>query len=134
MKNILLVLFLTIPLFSFISNDSNPKDGQFRKDYNNVAIYDFEKEKWGDWLRAEHTFVLNYNSRNDVLHVKANGENLIYKKIGDLKEGYNTNGDRYQSFQALDEDGIRFSFLLYDDSEIGVMMIYSNIKIQFAYF
>lgn len=134
MKNILLILFLILPFFGFVSSKSVPKQEQFRKDYNNVAIYNFDTQKWGDWFRADHTFVLNYNSRNDVLHVKANGDNFIYKKIGDIGEAYNDDGEHYQYFQALDEEGIRFRFVLYDNSELGLMMIYSNMKIQFASF
>lgn len=134
MKNIFLILLLTCPFFGFVSDKYSPRQEQFRIDYNNVAIYNFDTEKWGDWFRADHTFVLNYNARNDVLHVKANGDNFIYKKIGDIGEAYNDNGERYQHFQALDEEGIRFRFLLFDDPNIGLMMIYSNIKVQFAYF
>lgn len=137
MKNIFLILFLIIPFFGFVSDSFTsfiPKGDQFRRDYNNVAIYDKETEKWGKWINADHTFVFNYNTRNDVLHVKANGDNFLYKKIGNIEEGSNNSGQKYQYFEALDEEGIPFTLLLYEDSEVGLMMIYNNIKIQFANF
>ncbi|AFM02531.1 hypothetical protein Fleli_0019 [Bernardetia litoralis DSM 6794] len=134
MKNTLLIFVLTFAFFAFTSDSSVPKGDQFRVDYNHVAIYNKETKKWSDWIRADHTFVFNYNLRNDVMHMKANGDNFVYKKMTEVEDGKNDIGQEYQAFSALDEEGLRFTLLLYHDKKVGLMMIYSDVKIQFTYF
>ncbi|MCH6236564.1 hypothetical protein [Cognataquiflexum rubidum] len=40
---------------------------KFRKDYNHVAFFDPEKNSWGEWDLADHTFIFNHNDRGDIM-------------------------------------------------------------------
>ncbi len=132
MKNILLILLFSLPFFGFVSDSSVPKDEQFRMDYRYVSIYTEKTGKWSKWKEGSNTFVFNCNDRNDIMHLKAGGQNVIYKKISAIKEGKTDSGETYQTLDAIDEDGIRFSLYLYGDDEIGLKISYSNLSIQFA--
>lgn len=132
MKNILLIFVLVLPFFGFVSDKSAPKDEQFRIDYRYISAYTEKAGKWSEWKEASNTFVFNCNSRNDIMHLKAGGQNVIYKKISSIKEGKTASGEPYQTLDAIDEEGIRFTLHLYEDEEIGLKMSYSNLSIQFA--
>lgn len=106
---------------------------KFRVDYNYVAVYDPETESWGEWKSGDNTFVININERGDIAHLKANGETVIYKKLSGVEEGYTEIGNkRYQIIKALDEDGDVFRFQLFDDTSVGLKMMWGLQIIQFA--
>jgi hypothetical protein len=107
---------------------------QFRRDYNYFAVYDPESKSWSDWNAGENTFVLNYNSNNDIAHYQGNGELVIYRRISNVEEATTSSGDHYQILNALDENGTRFQFQFFDDVEIGLKLIYGDVMVQFAYF
>ncbi len=132
MKNIILLFILVIPFFSFVSDSSVDNDEQFRIDYKYVSIYDAETGKWDKWQEGSNTFIFNCNSRNDIMHLKAGGDNVIYKKVSSIREDKTSSGESYQILDAIDEDGVRFTLYLYENDEIGLKMAYSNLSIQFA--
>ncbi|MDF1868470.1 MAG: hypothetical protein P1U70_26845 [Saprospiraceae bacterium] len=105
---------------------------RFREDYNFVSIYDVVKEEWSDWNEGNNSFVINYNSNGDIAHYKPNGEMDLYKKISGVEDDYTDTGEHYQVINALDEEGLRFRFQFFDNSSIGLKMIYGNVMIQFA--
>jgi hypothetical protein len=106
---------------------------KFRVDYNYIAVFDPETETWGDWKEGDNTFVININERGDIAHLKANGETVVYKKLSDVEEGYTDKGNHhYQILKALDDDGDVFSFQLFDDTSIGLKMMWGSFIIQFA--
>ncbi len=106
---------------------------QFRRDYNYFAVYDSESSTWSEWKPGENTFVLNYNSNNDIAHYQGNGELVIYRRVSNVEEATTSSGDHYQILNALDENGTRFQFQFFDDVEIGLKLIYGNVMVQFAY-
>ena len=97
-------------------------------------IYKRETGTWTDWEKGYNTFVINYNSNLDIVHYKANGDKVIYRRLSEkIEKGYTEKGyNHYQIIKALDEDGNRFSFQLFDDRQIGLKLIYANIMIQFS--
>ena len=107
---------------------------KFRVDYNYVAVYDKEANKWSDWKEGFNTFVVNINNNGNIMHVKANGEKVIYRKLSGVEEGSTQEGKHYQIIRALDNDGDSFSFQIFDDVSVGLKMMYGNIMIQFAKF
>ncbi len=120
-------------IFILISSMIYAQD-KFRVDYNYVSIYESKTETWDDWQRGDNTFVININDRGDIAHLKPNGENVIYKRLSGVEEGYTTNGyHHYQIIRALDDDGDVFQFQLFDDKSIGLKMMWGNFMIQFAY-
>ena len=127
MKKIItfLCFFLSVMMFS---------QEKFRVDYKLISIYDTETEKWSSWKEGYNTFVINYNDNGDIAHFKANGDKVIYRRISkNIEEGYTSQGkEHYQIINALDEDGVTFSFQFFDNPEIGLKLIYSNIMIQFS--
>ena len=107
---------------------------KFRIDYNNVSIYDTKTDKWSDWKSGFNTFVVNINDNGDIMHIKANGEKVTYRKLSGVEEGNTKEGKHYQIIKALDDEGDTFSFQIFDDEEIGLKMMYGNVFIQFAKF
>ena len=118
--------------FLFLANPSYGQNEKFRMDYNYVASYDTQSKEWDDWKEGYNTFVLNYNENNDILHIKGNGNKVIYRKLSGVEEGTTSTGKHYQILRALDEDGNAFRFQMFDDPEIGAKMMYSNFAIQFS--
>jgi hypothetical protein len=124
-------MFLT--LFCFQLSVIASGQDKFRVDYNYVAVYSPSTDTWSDWEKGDNTFVVNINDRGDIAHLKANGETVIYKRISGVREGYTTKGyDHYQIIDALDEAGDVFSFQIFDDTSIGLKMMWGNFIIQFA--
>lgn len=105
---------------------------KFRRDYSLVCFYDPQTETWSDWKSGDNTFVININERGDVAHIKANGETVIYKRLSGVEEDYTKDGSHYQIIKALDEDGDVFRFQLFDDTTIGLKMMWGSFMIQFA--
>ena len=124
------ILFICTTLFiPFLTYSQN----KFRVDYDLVSIYDQSKKRWDDWKSGDNTFVININSKGDILHIKANGDKVIYKTLSEAEENW-TDKERhhYQTIEAIHEDGDLFKFQIFDDAEIGLKMIYKNFMIQFA--
>lgn len=114
------------------SSSTTTESTKFRRDYNYIAVYDPQTETWGDWQAGDNTFVINVNEKGDIAHLKANGETVIYKKLSGVEEGTTNAGDHYQIIKALDEDGDVFRFQLFDNSSIGLKMMWGSFMIQFA--
>ena len=106
---------------------------KFRVDYNYVSLYDPKTEIWDEWKAGDNTFVVNVNDEGDIAHIKANRETVIYKKLSGVEEGYTDPGNKhYQIIKALDEDGNVFRFQIFDDTSVGLKMMWSSFVIQFA--
>jgi len=115
------------------SETTSSSGEKFRNDYNYISVYDPKTETWGDWEAGDNTFVININEKGDIAHLKANGETVIYKKLSGVEEGYTEKGNKhYQIIEALDEDGDVFIFQLFEDSSIGLKMIWGSFMIQFV--
>ncbi len=106
----------------------------FRRDYNYFTLYDRSTDSWGEWSLGNNTFVLNYNSNNDIAHYQGNGELVVYRRISDIEEAYTSTGEHYQILTALDGNGLRFQFQFFDNVSIGLKLIYGDVMIQFANF
>lgn len=115
------------------SQNTSKSIDKFRIDYNYISVYDSKTDKWGDWQEGDNTFVININEKGDIAHLKANGETVIYKKLSGVEEGYTETGNHhYQIIKALDEDGDVFRFQLFDDTSIGLKMMWGTFMIQFV--
>jgi hypothetical protein len=114
------------------STTSNSSGEKFRIDYNMVSFYDVKTGTWSDFESGYNTFVININDNGDIMHIKANGEKAIYRKMSGVEEDYTKDGKHYQIINALDDDGDIFKFQIFDDTSIGLKMIYGNVMIQFA--
>ena len=108
------------------------ENNKFRIDYTDVAIYDPDTKKWREWEKGFNTFVININSNGDIMHIKPNGEKIIYRTLSGAETDKTSSGEKYQIIKALDKDGNSFKFQLFDDESIGLKMIYGNVMIQFA--
>lgn len=114
--------------------DEEEQSSKFRIDHNYIAVYDPDKDEWGDWQSGNNTFVVNINEQGDIAHIKANGDKVIYKRLSGVEEGTLDNGKHYQLIKALDENGDVFRFQLFDDIRVGLKMMWGSFIIQFAYF
>jgi hypothetical protein len=105
---------------------------QFRKDFNYVAFFDAETKTWSDWEQAEHTFVFNINDNQDIRHYTAKGEIIVYRNMGNKQVGDTKDGEHYQILDLLDDTGNELSLKLFDNPEIGVLLINAPYMVQFA--
>lgn len=113
-----------------LEDDESPK--KFRIDYRYMAFYEAEKETWSEWMERDNTFVINVNQNGDIAHFLPNGKIVIYKKISGVEKSMTSKGKQYQIIKALDDDGNIVSIQLFDDSELGLKIMYENLIIQFA--
>lgn len=127
MKKILLFASFML-LVSFYMDAQN----QFRRDFNNVAFYDAETKTWSEWEQAEHTLVFNINENRDVRHYTAKGEIIVYRNMGNKQEGDTNEGEHYQILDMLDDVGNELKLKLFDNPEIGILLINAPYMIQFA--
>ena len=127
MKKIILFASFML-LVSFYMEAQN----QFRKDFNYVAFFDAETKTWSDWEQAEHTFVFNINDNQDIRHYTAKGEIIVYRNMGNKHGGDTKDGEHYQILDLLDETGNELSLKLFDNPEIGVLLINAPYMVQFA--
>ena len=126
MKKLLFTLALT-----FLSIGFGKAQDKFRADYNYICFYDSDTESWSEWTPAEHTLVFNYNANNDIVHFTAKGEMISYRNTGNKDEGY-TNGNHYQILDLIDEDGNYIQIQLFDDTAIGMKLIFGDDMLQFS--
>lgn len=126
MKKLLFTLALT-----FLSIGFGKTQEQFRADYNYICYFNTDNETWSDWVHSEHTLVFNYNENNDIAHFTAKGEMFTYRNIGGKDEGY-TNGNHYQTLDLIDEDGNYIQIQLFDDTAIGMKLIFGDDMLQFS--
>ena len=127
MKKIILFASFML-LVSFYMEAQN----QFRKDFNYVAFFDAETKTWSDWEQAEHTFVFNINDNQDIRHYTAKGEIIVYRNMGNKQVGDTKDGEHYQILYLLDDTGNELSLKLFDNPEIGVLLINAPYMVQFA--
>jgi hypothetical protein len=116
-------------------SDIQVESGKFRVDTKYVSVYDVESKKWSEWKEGFNTFIINANSNNDIIHLKASGKEVIYRRTSDdVQRKKTTDGKGYQIIFAYDENGNRFQFQVFDDIKIGIKMIYEDVMLQFASF
>ena len=127
MKKIILFASFML-LFSFFMEAQN----QFRLDYNNVAFFDPEVKTWSDWELAEHTLVFNINENQDVKHYTAKGDVIVYRNMGNKQVGETKDGEHYQMIDFLDEEGNELTLKIFDNPEIGILLINGFFMVQFA--
>jgi len=127
------ILVLVCLMLSLIALPINAQD-RFRVDYNRMSIYNPRTGQWSETEIANHTFVLNINDNNDIMHYKANGSRVTYRNVTKIVEkGKTSDGIGYQLLILLDENGEEFQFRIFDDLSIGVTFTYKNgTTVQFA--
>ncbi len=125
-KFVLISLCLAVSL-SVFSQD------KFRADYNLIAVYEPKTDSWGEWIEVDHTFVINVNSNGDIVHYLPNGESIKYRNVSRVKEGnIPKTKERYQIIKVLTDKGDPIELQLFDDSSIGLKLIFGENMIQFA--
>jgi hypothetical protein len=129
MRKILALLTLL-----FLTGNLSAQDGQFRVDYNHVAIYLSSDVEWSQWFEAQNTFVINANDNNDIIHYMGNGNVVTYRNLGGLEVNYTESGEKYQILNILGEEGDPIRFQLFDNPKIGAKLITSDGMIQFSRF
>lgn len=114
-------------------SNSDNVSGKFRIDMNYVSIYDIQTETWSKWKEGYNTFIINANTNQDIIHIKASGEEVIYRRTSQtVTRDYTKDGKGYQTIYAFDDNGNKFKFQVFDDEKIGIKMIYGDVMIQFA--
>jgi hypothetical protein len=115
MKKIV-VLFAVIFMISFAVKAQD----SFTREYYSVAIY--EDGAWGDWQDGHNIFVFNANSDGDVVQTAPDGSITVYSMESDVYEDVDADGNAYQGFDVIDDEGLEAEMRLYDDGDL--MIIY----------
>ena len=127
--------------FNFYGVDLTPKEenketnteDQFSEEYNYISVYDNETKIWGEWQEGVNKFIFNYNDNNDIKLIFANGDVKYLVNSGDIDEGEDEHGFKYQSMTVkLDDETLQLMF--YDDKKNGVKLMGGDFNIQFANF
>lgn len=108
------------------------KDNEFTRSYNRVRTFDVDSNEWSEWAAGRNTFIFNINSNNDIKHNRANGDEILYKNNSDVEEGITEDGRSYEEIYMKDEDGLGFRLQLYNESSIGLKMIYKDLIFHFS--
>jgi chloramphenicol O-acetyltransferase len=128
MKKFFLAVF-----FSFVSLSLFAQEDRFRIDYDMVCVWDEQTNSWSKWKSGNNTFVFNINNNKDITHYKADGSSAHYRKLSNgVEKGTTNDGYQYQMILVLDEDGTKCKLQLFDDTSIGLKLMYSNVMLQFA--
>ena len=115
--------------------NSDNSSSKFRVDMNRVSIYDKATDTWSEWNEGYNTFIINANQNKDIIHIKASGEEVNYRRTSQtVTRDYTKDGEGYQTIYAIDDNGNKFMFQVFDDKKIGIKMIYGDVMIQFAKF
>jgi len=105
---------------------------KFRIDYNYTTIFDKDRNYRTDWSKKINSFVFNYNSNGDIAHYKSSGEMVLLRKLSEIEEGFDDNNEHYQSITVLDSQGNKCILQVFDKTSIGLKIIYSNLRREFA--
>ena len=88
---------------------------RFKRDYNKIILYDGETEKWQDAIESYNSFVFNVNSNGDFISYFDGGEKNECRRISDVENHTNDDGDEYQVMKFLDEAGEEMVLFLYSE-------------------
>lgn len=120
--------------FRFETSSEETALSSFERSYTDLIIYDTEKEKQVEAAEETHTFTLNYNAKGDIGHCRSNGTFVLYTTLSSVTQDIDASGASFQRVEAVDDDGIKFLFQLFDDPSLGVRMVYQNLYVQFYNF
>lgn len=126
MKKYILIFFLLLSSVGIAQNSE-----RFRRDYNYATYKEYRNGKWSDWKKYGDTSVsviFNFNSNSDIKIYYPNKE-TIYRRISSKEEGKTNDGDKYQGFYVLDEEGYEYYLRLFDDGDLTIHN--NNFVIQF---
>lgn len=107
-------------------------DKSFSRKYSYISIYYFETKKWTEWKKNDNTFIINYNSSGDILHIMETGERFTLRKIGPIERASTDEGDGYQIMKMVNNHGSMVEFQIFDDDKNGLKLIYRTAIMQFA--
>lgn len=111
MKKLILSICLLLSLQAF-SQD------QFRREFS--ALY-----YKGEFLDGKNIFVFNVGDNNDVNHYTESGKKRTYISLSAVFRDTNTFGS-YQSFKVLDPEGDEGFFVIYDNPDLGIELVYDG--------
>lgn len=120
MKNLIKV-FTVVVAVALLAASSVFSQESFRRDYTNFSISATENLKVEGEYTGHNVFVFNYNKNEDVLHIRPNGNKVLYIRVSDFwrsEEGEPV----YTFFEALDEFGETIIIQVFLDKDVGVVL------------
>ena len=123
MKKLLLVALLSILSTTMFSQETFvTKYTSFITKKNNVLQ---------PWEKAEVTVVFNPNQVKDVVFYYVSGKTMTFHQVSGVKEGKTDNGEGYQVFDCVDQDGSYVTLQLFDDNTCLRILISEGYMIEF---
>lgn len=120
MKNLIKV-FTVVVAVALMSASSVFSQESFRRNYTNFTVSAPENSKVEGEYTGPNVFVFNYNKNEDVLHIRPNGNKVLYVRMSEFwrsEEGEPV----YTFFEALDEFGETIIIQIFLDIDSGVVL------------
>lgn len=122
MKKILLgaLLLLSVAMFS---------QETFVKKYTSIV-----SKKAGvlqPWEKIDLTVVFNPNQVRDIVFYYISGKTMTFHQVNGVTEGKTKNGDGYQIFDCVDQDGTYVTLQLFDDDTTLRILIDKGYMVEF---
>ena len=123
MKKLLLGALLLLLSMSINAQDT------FVKKY--TAYITKENDVLQPWVYSEVTVVFNANNIRDVVFYYTSGKKRTLHQISGAVKSTTDNGDGYQVFDCVDDDGTELTLQLFDDGKCLRLIIAKGYLIEF---
>ncbi len=120
MKKLLLALLFSASMFS---------QETFVKKYTSFITKD--NGVLTPWEKIDVTVVFNPNQVRDVVFYYISGKTMTFHQVNGVKEGSTSNGDGYQVFDCVDQNGSYVTLQLFDDNTCLRILISEGYMIEF---
>jgi len=96
-----------------------------------TAYISREKGVLQPWVKSDVTVVFNPNNVRDVVIYYSSGKTRTLHQITGITNGKTSNGDGYQVFDCIDQDGAKVTLQLFDDDTCLRVNIAEGYSIEY---
>lgn len=96
-----------------------------------TAYISREKGVLQPWVKSDVTVVFNANSVRDIVIYYLSGKTRTLHQITGITNGKTTNGEGYQVFDCIDQDGAKVTLQLFDDDTCLRVNIAEGYSIEY---
>ena len=123
MKKLLLVALLFILSTSMFSQET------FVRKYTSMITK--KDDVFQPWETIDLTVVFNPNNLKEVVFYYISGKTMTFYQVNSVVEGKTINGDEYQAFDCVDQDGSYVTLQLFDDDTTLRVLIAKGYMVEF---
>lgn len=108
-----------------------PRD-KARMDYQLVSMFDKQTKKWSEFVPDMNSFFVNINPNGDILHLRSNGTQTVYKRVSITNDDETAEGKHFLLIKTQHPGGEFVQFQVFDDFKVGLKMFQGDKIIQYA--